>query len=128
LSVADVRALDLPPAGLILILDVLQYLSAEEQLGLLKRCCAALTPEGKLIFRVHDRERGVRSAITSSFDRMIFAYGKAGTRPVMLSEVEYRHVLEHAGMQIEERRFRNRLPLTHILFVAQKPAAEEGAS
>jgi len=35
-SVQDVRDFALPPAGLILILDVLQYLPGEEQLALLK--------------------------------------------------------------------------------------------
>jgi uncharacterized protein (DUF2062 family)/SAM-dependent methyltransferase len=124
LRVADVRGLDLPPAGLILILDVLQYLPAEEQLGLLKRCCSALVVEGKLIFRVHDRERGLWSAITAAFDRLIFAWGRAGVRPLMLSAAEYRGALEQAGMQVEERRFRNRLPLAHILFIAKKQMAE----
>jgi uncharacterized protein (DUF2062 family)/SAM-dependent methyltransferase len=123
-TVADVRALDLPPAGLILILDVLQYLPAEEQLGLLQRCCRALAPQGKLIFRVHDRERGLWSAITMAFDRIIFACGRAGTRPLTLPADEYRDVLEMAGMQVEERRFRNRLPLAHILFIAKKPMPE----
>jgi uncharacterized protein (DUF2062 family)/SAM-dependent methyltransferase len=124
LSVADVRRLDLPPAGLILILDVLQYLPAGEQFALLKRCCSALEPDGKLIFRVHDRERGLWSRITMAFDRLIFACGRAGVRPLMLSAPEYHSVLEDAGMQVEERRFRNRLPLAHILFVAKKPLAE----
>jgi uncharacterized protein (DUF2062 family) len=36
-SVGDVRHFELPSAGLILILDVLQYLPADEQLALLKR-------------------------------------------------------------------------------------------
>ncbi len=124
LSVADVRGLELPPAGVILILDVLQYLPAEEQLGLLKRCCLALAPQGRLIFRVHDRERGVWSAITMAFDRIIFACGQAGTRPLTLRAGNYRTVLENAGMQVEERRFRNRLPLAHILFIAKKPVVE----
>ncbi len=123
-SVVDVRALDLPPSGLILILDVLQYLPADEQLSLLKRCCGALAPRGKLIFRVHDRERGLWSAITVAFDRLIFACGRAGTRPLILPAVEYHRALEDAGMQVEERRFRNLLPLAHILFVAKKPVAE----
>lgn len=126
LRVADVRGLELPPAGLILILDVLQYLPAEEQLGLLKRCCSALAPEGKLIFRVHDRERGVWSAITLAFDRIIFACGRAGTRPLTLPVGEYRGVLEMAGLQVKEQRFRNRLPLAHILFIAKRPS--EGAA
>jgi uncharacterized protein (DUF2062 family)/SAM-dependent methyltransferase len=120
-SVADVRSFDLPPAGLILILDVLQYLPADEQLALLKRCCAALVPQGRLIFRVHDRERGLWSAITMAFDRLIFACGRAGTRPLMLAAADYHCVLENSGMKVEQRRFRNRLPLAHILFVAKKP-------
>ncbi len=124
LSVADVRRLDLPPAGLILILDVLQYLPCDEQQALLKRCCSALAPQGMLIFRVHDRERGLWSTITMAFDRLIFACGRAGVRPLMLSAAEYHSVLENAGMQVEERRFRNRLPLAHILFIAKKPLAE----
>lgn len=124
LSVADARRLNLPPAGLILILDVLQYLPADEQLALLKRCCSALAPQGMLIFRVHDRKRGLWSTITMAFDRLIFACGRAGVRPLMLSAAEYHGVLENAGMQVEERRFRNRLPLAHILFLAKKPSAE----
>jgi uncharacterized protein (DUF2062 family)/SAM-dependent methyltransferase len=124
LSVADVRRLDLPPAGLILILDVLQYLGADEQLALLKRCCSALVPRGILIFRVHDHERGPWSTITMAFDRLIFACGRAGVRPLTLPAARYHSVLENAGMQVEERRFRNRLPLAHILFIAKKPITE----
>jgi uncharacterized protein (DUF2062 family)/SAM-dependent methyltransferase len=123
LRVADVRGLDLPPAGLILILDVLQYLPADEQLGLLKRCCSALTAEGKLIFRVHDRERGLWSIVTMAFDRLVFACERVKVQPVTLPAAQYRTVLESAGMEVEERRFRNRLPLAHILFIAKKPLA-----
>jgi uncharacterized protein (DUF2062 family)/SAM-dependent methyltransferase len=124
LSVADVRGLDLPPAGLILILDVLQYLDADEQQALLKHCCSALVPQGILIVRVHDHERGPWSTITMAFDRLIFACGRAGVRPLTLPAAQYHGVLENAGMQVEERRFRNRLPLAHILFIAKKPMAE----
>jgi uncharacterized protein (DUF2062 family)/SAM-dependent methyltransferase len=127
LSVADVRGFDLPPAGLILILDVLQYLPADEQLALLRRCCSALAPKGILIFRVHDRERGLLSTITMAFDRLIFSCGRAGVRPLMLSAAEYHGAMEEAGMQVAERRFRNRLPLAHILFIAKKSSAENAA-
>jgi uncharacterized protein (DUF2062 family)/SAM-dependent methyltransferase len=123
LSVADVRGLELPQAGLILILDVLQYLDADEQLNLLKRCCATLAPNGILVFRVHDRERGVWSAITMAFDRLVFACGRVGVQPVTLPAGQYQSALKDAGMRVEERRFRNRLPLAHILFIARKPLA-----
>jgi uncharacterized protein (DUF2062 family)/trans-aconitate methyltransferase len=123
-TVADIREFELPAAGLILILDVLQYLDAREQQALLKRCCSALTPGGILVFRVHDRERGLRSAIAIAFDRLLFACGGVGIRPRVLSIAEYRGALENAGMQLEERRFENRLPLAHVLFVARKSLAE----
>jgi uncharacterized protein (DUF2062 family)/SAM-dependent methyltransferase len=124
LTVADIRQFELPPAGLILILDVLQYLPAADQTVLLKRCCSALAPGGILVFRVHDGERGLRSAIALAFERLIFAYGGVGFRPRMLSIAEYRGALENAGMQLEERRFQNRLPLAHVLFVARKSLME----
>jgi SAM-dependent methyltransferase len=124
LSVADVRSFEIPRAGLILILDVLQYLSAEDQLALLARCCAALEPGAKLIFRVNDRERTFLKTITLGFDRLIFLFGRAGRNPATLPVEEYRGALHAAGMRIVERRFVNRLPLAHVLFVAEKPAPE----
>lgn len=123
-TVADIRYFELPPAGLILIMDVLQCLSAAEQLVLLKRCCSALAADGILIFRVHDRERGVRTAITMAFERLIFACRHDHLQPEILSIAEYRRVLESAGMHLEERRFHNRLPLAHVLIVARKPVTK----
>jgi uncharacterized protein (DUF2062 family)/trans-aconitate methyltransferase len=123
-TVADVRQFELPPAGLILILDVLQCLSAADQSALLKRCCSALAADGILIFRVHDLERGIRSAITMAFERLIFACRHDDLQPRVLPIAEYRRVLEGAGMQLEERRFKNRLPLAHVLIVARKSATE----
>ncbi len=117
LTTGDVRHFELPTAGLILILDVLHYLTASEQQSLLKRCCAALAPNGILIFRVPDRDR---SAISTALERLIFACEGNGFRPQMLSTAEYRNTLEQAGLQLQERRFQNRLPLTHVLFVAKK--------
>lgn len=124
--VADIRHFEPPPAGLILIMDVLQYLTAAEQSAVLERCCSALAPDGMLVVRVHDLDCGIRSTITMVFERLIFACSGAGVRPQILSIVEYRNMLEKAGMQLQEHRFKNRLPLAHILLVATKrrPEAE----
>jgi len=48
----------------------------------------------------------------------------SGVRPLMLAAEDYRQVLEDAGLEVRAHRFRNRLPLAHILFVAQKPLEE----
>jgi SAM-dependent methyltransferase len=126
-NVQDVRHFALPPSGLILILDVLQYLPAEEQLALLKSCCAALEPGGRLIFRVHDRERGLRTVLTLGLDRLLFSAEHVGAGPTILCAAQYRSALSEAGMEVVERRFRNRLPLAHILFLARRPAVESAS-
>jgi uncharacterized protein (DUF2062 family)/2-polyprenyl-3-methyl-5-hydroxy-6-metoxy-1,4-benzoquinol methylase len=127
LSVDDVRCFQLPAAGLVLMLDVLQYLPAEDQRTVVARCCAALDPGGKFIFRVHDRERGLWTRITLALDHVLFFVDRSATRPVTLSATQYEQVLQASGMQVETRRFINRLPLAHILFVATKPLTEQTA-
>jgi hypothetical protein len=68
-----------------------------------------------------------------AFDRLIFACGHAATRPLMLAATEYDRELEKAGMEVEERRFRDRLQLAPILsiFVAsisKKPLVESAGA
>ena len=120
-QVEDVRRFALAPASLILILDVLQYLGASEQIDLLTRCARALEPGGKLILRVHDRESGLLSHFSMGVDRIIFALSGAGHRPLMLPGAAYQRALEDAALQVRQIRFRNRLPLAHRLFIASKP-------
>ena len=123
-NVSDIRQSELPQAGLIFILDVLQYLPPADQRSLLQRCCSALAPGGRLIFRIPDGERGLRSAIAITFERLIFASEGIGSPPRMLSSVEYASLLKNAGLLVEERHFQNRLPLTHTLFIARKSLPE----
>jgi uncharacterized protein (DUF2062 family)/2-polyprenyl-3-methyl-5-hydroxy-6-metoxy-1,4-benzoquinol methylase len=125
-QVADIRRFPLAPAGLILILDVLQYLDASAQLDLLARCARALEPGGKLILRVHDRERGLFSLFSMGLDRVVFTLGGAGRRPSMLPGPAYQRALEDAGLQVRQIRFRNRLPLAHRLFIASKTPSRGG--
>jgi 2-polyprenyl-6-hydroxyphenyl methylase/3-demethylubiquinone-9 3-methyltransferase len=122
-QVEDVRRFALPPATLILILDVLQYLDREEQLDLLGRCGRALEPGGKLIFRVQDEERGLYSRFSMGLDRIVFALGRAGRRPFMLTGETYQRVLEDEGLDVRQVRFRNRLPLAHRLVIGVRAAS-----
>ena len=58
-----------------------------------------------------------------ALDRLIFSSERVGVGPMILA-AQYRAALLEAGMAVEERRFRNRLPLAHILFLARRPATE----
>jgi hypothetical protein len=84
-----------------------------------------LLPEGKLIFRVHDRERGLASKLSLALDRVIFLLNRNHRRPAVLAAAEYRRMLEAAGMEVRELPFTNRLPLAHVLFTATKPGARQ---
>jgi uncharacterized protein (DUF2062 family)/trans-aconitate methyltransferase len=121
LSVCDIRTFPLPQAGLIMIIDVLQYLDAAEQEDLLTKCCATLLPGGRLIFRVHDRRRSIASIMSLMLDKIIFRLSANTRRPLTLLEDDYRRTLENSGMKVTMRRFVNRLPLAHILFLSEKP-------
>jgi len=121
LSVGDVRTFPLPGAGLILILDVLQYLEAAEQAALLRRCAAALQPGGRLIVRLPDTTRGFHGWMTRSLDRIIFWVGRARVRPAYQTVESYERLLAEAGMTVAVRRSRNRLPLAHVVIAVTKP-------
>jgi uncharacterized protein (DUF2062 family)/SAM-dependent methyltransferase len=122
LTAVDVRQFEFPTAELILIMDVLHYLTPAQQQELLQRCCTALEPNGLLIFRVPNRRAGFRGAFSMALERLIFmSEGNGLRRPEMLPANHYRTALQNANLQLEERSFENRLPLSHVLFVARKP-------
>ncbi len=125
LTTGDVRTFPLPPAGLITIVDVLQYLEPADQASLLRRCADALVPEGRLLFRVPDPADGPLSRATRLLDRVILASGGAGARPCHPSAQFYLELLTEAGMVVDVRAYRNLLPLRHAIFRARKAAGPQ---
>lgn len=126
LSLADVRNFEFRDAGLIVIIDVLQYLRPEEQLTLLRRCCSLLAPGGRLICRIHDKNRGIASLFSLGLDRLLCLLRPTDQRTTVLSSAEYSLALRNAGMVLREQPFINRLPLAHILLTAEKPSVQQG--
>jgi uncharacterized protein (DUF2062 family)/SAM-dependent methyltransferase len=126
LSVQDMRRFAFPESGLILIIDVLQYLDGNEQRALLKRCCATLHPNGVLIFRVPDRENGLLSKLTLALDKVIFRSSGNRRRPTVLPSEEYEKILRDEDMLVQKQRMTSRLPLAHVLFTAKKPGNDTG--
>jgi uncharacterized protein (DUF2062 family) len=124
LSVGDARTFSLPEAGLLLIIDVLQYLDPAEQTALLRRCAQALAPGGRLIFRLPDTRRGLLFWTTRLLDRLLLGLGRSGGRPTYQPPEAYVELLGEAGLQVEARRYRNRLPLAHTVFFARKLGGE----
>jgi uncharacterized protein (DUF2062 family) len=124
LETSDVRTFALPTAGLILIVDVLQYLHPAEQASLLRRCAAALAPGGRLIFRLPDSQPGPLSWTTHLLDRLLLWLGRDGAQPCYQPAEAYASLLGEVGLSLEARRYRNWLPLAHTVFHARKPGGE----
>jgi trans-aconitate methyltransferase/uncharacterized protein (DUF2062 family) len=124
-STGDVRTFLLPPAGLILIIDVLQYLEPADQAALLRRCAHALEPGGRLVFRLPDASGGPRTWATRLLDRLLLGVGGGSPRPAYQPPEVYVQLLAEAGMSVDVRRHANRLPLAHVVFHARKGAGRE---
>ena len=80
-SVGDARALDAAgvPQGdwdVITCIDVLHYLSSEEQRAVLAALVARLRPGGALLVRDPDAARGLRGALTVGAERALVAGGR----------------------------------------------------
>jgi trans-aconitate methyltransferase len=118
--VADFREYCVPDAGLILMIDVLQYLNPAEQCALLERCAAALRPGGILIIRKPDPAGGWRWWLTKALDIAALRTGGPAVRPTYQSDAVLTGILERWGLVVSIRTYRNTLPLTHLVIHAQR--------
>lgn len=69
-EVADLRAAPTHVADTILMFDVLQYLSLEEQRKLLGRLISTLRPGGRILLRSVDRSRGWQAGLSQWLERL----------------------------------------------------------
>jgi SAM-dependent methyltransferase len=72
---ADLRSPPMQPADTILVFDVLQYLSTDEQIDLLKSLADALRPGGRMLIRCADRGRGWQAKFSQMLERCGRALG-----------------------------------------------------
>jgi uncharacterized protein (DUF2062 family)/SAM-dependent methyltransferase len=118
--VADIREYPVPDAGLILIIDVLQYLEPADQVAVLERCAASLRPGGILIIRVPDTAGGWRSRLTKALDVIALRSRGSSVRLRYQGAATFTGPLERAGLSVSMRAYRNTLPLTHVLIQARR--------
>jgi trans-aconitate methyltransferase len=119
-QVADVRTYPVPDAGLILIIDLLQYLEPDDQRAVLERCAASLRPGGILLVREPDTAGRWRWWVTRALDIAALRTGGSGTHPRYQSAAAFTEILERAGLSVSVQTHRNVLPLTHIVIQARR--------
>ncbi len=71
----DVTSAALPERDTILLIDVLHYLSAEDQTAVLERAAAALSPGGRLIIRDTNSSRSFGAKLAAGLERIGWKLG-----------------------------------------------------
>ncbi len=120
---ADIRHAHLPDAAVIVIGDVLLYLSVADQERALERVERALKPGGVLLLREADAGGGLRFHITEWAERFAGAlkgrpFQKLHYRPVD----EWRAVLARLGLDVTAEPMSQGTPFANVLYVARKKA------
>ncbi len=118
---ADVCAAELPAADTVLLIDILHYLTREEQDALLVR--AARAARGRVIVRDVDPDRGASSVLTQSWEWVTTTLGyNRGARVAPRSFVEITALLEGEGLVVE-RALCSARGMSNVLLIAQRPSS-----
>lgn len=119
---SDIRRLQPPRRGSILLLDVLHYLRPAEQDALLLRLVAALEPGGRLWIRDLDATAGWRAWVTRVQERLArWLRWHRGPTLSWRSASEVMGLLERSGLSVKLRPNWQGTPFANVLIEARKP-------
>ena len=118
-TAGDIRSTPLPPASLVVILDVLHYIDYDAQAQVLRRVRESLSPRGTLLLRVGDESRSVRFRYTLLIDRLSSALRglrlpRLWCRPVS----SWKDELEGLGFRVHAQPLSGGTPFANVLIVA----------
>lgn len=117
----DLRDLDFRPCSVIVMLDVLLYLGAEEQRRVLQKAAKALGSGGLLLLREADAGAGLAFHATRLAERLLEALrGRLRNRLHYRSAVQWAGVLESLGFSVNAEPMSRGTPFANVLFVARK--------
>ena len=117
----DIRHANLPTATVIVIGDVLLYLSADEQQRVLERVVRALAPGGVLLMREANAAGGMRFHITEWAERLVGAFHGRPFQKLHYRPVEdWAAMLEQLGLSVTAEPMSQGTPFCNVLYVARK--------
>jgi len=118
-SARDLRQGPYPDCDLVLLFDVLHYLSSEEQAAVVGLACGALRSGGHVLVRETDRGAGLGARLAGLFERMGRALGiNRGERTELVSTRRLEEQLRQAGLLVLSAERRG--ALDNVLVVARK--------
>ena len=116
----DIRSAEFPASDVVVILDVLHYLLADEQRAVLERVRQALGAGGTLLLRVADANGSLRFRYTLFVDRVVTAM-RGGSWPSLHARPldEWRALLESLGFAVSTQPMSQGTPFANVLCVAR---------
>ena len=119
----DLSRTAIPPADLLLILDVLHYLDFPAQEDLLDRVRAVMEPGGRVVVREADAAGGARFVAVKISERFMALSRGEGTRPFTYrSALDWQNALERRGLTVEVSPMGARTPFANVLLVGRASA------
>ena len=110
-----------PPCRAVVLLDVLHYLAAGDQAGLLARAAAALEPGGVLIVRDADAGLGWRFLLTRVAERLAaLARGHLRQRFHYRRADAWDELLRGLGLEVTSTPMWDGTPFGNVLVVGRK--------
>jgi SAM-dependent methyltransferase len=120
ISQGDIRNVEFGSTDAIVILDVLHYMTKEEQIQVLRRVRAALPARGLLLMRIGDAAGGLRFRYSQWVDKLVMLLrGHASVATHCRSAAQWRALLLECGFEVqatpmsEGTRFANVLLIGH---------------
>lgn len=116
----DIRVADFGTADVVVILDVLHYMSLAEQHEVLRRVRQALSGGGVLLLRVGDAAAGLPFRISYWVDWTVaLARGHGATRFHCRSVAQWRTALEALGFTVQAEPMSRGTPFANVLLTAR---------
>jgi cyclopropane fatty-acyl-phospholipid synthase-like methyltransferase len=115
----DIRSAEFGTTDAVVILDVLHYISQEEQLQVLKRVRAALPARGLLLLRIADADGGLRFRCSQWIDKLVMLFrGHATVATHCRSAGQWRNLLRECGFEVQAAPMSQGTPFANVLLIA----------
>ena len=125
----DIRRAELGRPDMVVLLDVLHYLTFEEQWHLLTRVRDALAPDGRLLLRVADAKAGFGFVMSLLVDKVVLA--ARGSRRLALHYRPlsvWQELLVGLGFSVQMLPMHAGTPFANLLLVGRLDSATSAAS
>ena len=119
ISQGDIRNAEFGSTDAVVILDVLHYMAAEDQIQVLRRVRAALPARGLLLLRIGDAGAGLRFRCSQWVDKLVMLFRGHSWAPMHCrSAAQWSALLGECGFDVSSAPMSRGTPFANVLLIA----------